>query len=745
MRPLGTTLKLWCIPLSLLLTFLALHESIYADVENRKLGDFGSPDAPMKATQASSQAGSRAPSLPHAQHEDSSLNVTAAAFRQGGAEESSIRQVGIEESDIKSRIAPISSQSDVNTLHPAIEGHGSATLTNETGGASLLPHHVIIVPYRDRSRNLKRFVRYLGPYLATNFPNDTFSLYIVEQGDQELFNRGFLFNVGFTEAISLHPNTQCVTIHDVDLIPKVDGVPYTNCTNPIQLGSELEHFKWGLPYDKSCGGIVNMNAKHWAQINGMSNDYEGWGGEDDDLYRRLLHNMLLLGKREDPRVPVIARPPKGFGRYKNTENKKKLNYQNKQKGNHAHSDQNNLILKSMENGSRRWKTDGLNDLRFKVKHEDKMTEFDGSQSFRDAHFINVVHDVQDAEPIGLTGIDGSVSTRRRVLTVTPTVLVKPNDKPTAQRSAPHLKSPALRNMPAKVATSNAQQLQTLQAKQKSAADTKEAKGIPDPELVVWFGQGPAKDAEIWKKRLDAYQNARLFYHSYDEPCDVCIYKPRTSFAEGRNLALRQALKTLDPDQVKYFVTFDSDLELKCLTNGYGRSDFQTQDGCWGAFHDMLSRPETQHPIISPKTWWDPVGEGTNYQTCAENSVNAFRGVDMVKMMYPMSHLHISKDWTYNTHVGWHLLDKCLPNIIMSDARFVLSNPTHSDYPKQHKPAHVFDILNKEFADLGPWYKSLLWHRCSVSETPREAALGGDSWAQCETFLEKRFKKWLGVF
>jgi hypothetical protein len=39
----------------------------------------------------------------------------------------------------------------------------------------------------------------------------------------------------------------CVVLHDVDLVPH-PGVPYTECDSPIQLGSELEHFNWGVPY-----------------------------------------------------------------------------------------------------------------------------------------------------------------------------------------------------------------------------------------------------------------------------------------------------------------------------------------------------------------------------------------------------------------------------------------------------------------------------------------------------------------
>jgi hypothetical protein len=47
-------------------------------------------------------------------------------------------------------------------------------------------HHAIIVPYRDREYHLARFKEYMGPYLQRNFPNDTFTLWVVEQGDGRL-------------------------------------------------------------------------------------------------------------------------------------------------------------------------------------------------------------------------------------------------------------------------------------------------------------------------------------------------------------------------------------------------------------------------------------------------------------------------------------------------------------------------------------------------------------------------------
>ena len=111
----------------------------------------------------------------------------------------------------------------------------------------------------------------------------------------------------------------------------VDGVPYNDCIHPIQLSSEIEHFNWGVPYDGSCGGVINLHLNDWKKVNGMSNDYEGWGGEDDDLNYRLKRTGLLYG----PENRVVHRPPKGKGRFSNHENVSTISNENRQKGEHA--------------------------------------------------------------------------------------------------------------------------------------------------------------------------------------------------------------------------------------------------------------------------------------------------------------------------------------------------------------------------------------------------------------------------
>ena len=41
-----------------------------------------------------------------------------------------------------------------------------------------------------------------------------------------------------------------------------------------------------LPYPQIFGGVSAIKKDHFEKINGFSNLYFGWGGEDDDMYKR---------------------------------------------------------------------------------------------------------------------------------------------------------------------------------------------------------------------------------------------------------------------------------------------------------------------------------------------------------------------------------------------------------------------------------------------------------------------------
>jgi len=149
----------------------------------------------------------------------------------------------------------------------------------------------IIIPYRDRANQLFEFKKEIGKHIDFDY-----EVIVVEQlGDQD-FNRGKLLNIGFVKAEEL--GCDYVVFHDVDMIP-VD-VDYSYVDKPIHLITDLD-----LPdgvsrtlFDEYFGGVTLFPSNIFKQINGYSNEYWGWGFEDDDLLLRCQENHVKLDEKK---------------------------------------------------------------------------------------------------------------------------------------------------------------------------------------------------------------------------------------------------------------------------------------------------------------------------------------------------------------------------------------------------------------------------------------------------------------
>lgn len=60
-----------------------------------------------------------------------------------------------------------------------------------------------------------------------------------------------------------------------------------------------------LPYTSLFGGVTVLTTDQFRDVNGFSNMYWGWGGEDDDMFTRIFS-----------RGYSITRPPEELARYK---------------------------------------------------------------------------------------------------------------------------------------------------------------------------------------------------------------------------------------------------------------------------------------------------------------------------------------------------------------------------------------------------------------------------------------------
>jgi len=142
----------------------------------------------------------------------------------------------------------------------------------------------VIVPYRKRPGHLRKFRESIESYLK----DQDYELIVVEQNDDLPFNRGKLLNIGFQQAI--RKNCEYVVFHDVDMLP-ID-VDYSYSDVPIHLANGFTNSDREI-FDTYFGGVTLFPIDLFKKVNGYSNEYWGWGFEDDDLLMRLTEQHIF--------------------------------------------------------------------------------------------------------------------------------------------------------------------------------------------------------------------------------------------------------------------------------------------------------------------------------------------------------------------------------------------------------------------------------------------------------------------
>jgi predicted glycosyltransferase involved in capsule biosynthesis len=147
---------------------------------------------------------------------------------------------------------------------------------------------LIVIPYRNRQNHLEELIPHLVNKLSEQKILE-YKIVIIEQNEGKLFNRGLLCNIGF-----YLNKDECdyVIFHDVDMICSTD---YSFVNNPTSL---LRHrSKTKKIYDNYFGGVSLFPKQDFILVNGFSNEYWGWGGEDDDLRLRCVLLKLKISSK----------------------------------------------------------------------------------------------------------------------------------------------------------------------------------------------------------------------------------------------------------------------------------------------------------------------------------------------------------------------------------------------------------------------------------------------------------------
>lgn len=203
-------------------------------------------------------------------------------------------------------------------------------------------HTAIIVCYRNRTEQLQAYLYNIHSFLQKQ--NIHYQIFVVEQTFNAEFNRGKLFNVGYRE-VTLRSLAGCFIFHDVDLMPQNINNIYGCTSCPRHMSSSINVFNYELPYHTIFGGAIAMTRRQFHDINGFSNVFYGWGGEDDDMFNRVYYGGYRICRFQSyiSRYTMLTHD-------KETPNENRMNH--------------------LRNGPKRFKTDGVNSVTYNlIKYE----------------------------------------------------------------------------------------------------------------------------------------------------------------------------------------------------------------------------------------------------------------------------------------------------------------------------------------------------------------------------------------
>ncbi|NP_001086280.1 UDP-Gal:betaGlcNAc beta 1,4- galactosyltransferase, polypeptide 4 S homeolog [Xenopus laevis] len=199
----------------------------------------------------------------------------------------------------------------------------------------------ILIPHRNRERHLLYLLKHLHPFLQRQQLD--YGIYVIHQAGNQKFNRAKLLNIGYLEALK-QEDWDCFIFHDVDLIPENDFNLYLCDTEPKHLVVGRNVTGYRLRYKGYFGGVTAMTREQFDNVNGYSNNYWGWGGEDDDLRQRVVGQKMK-----------VVRPPAEVARYT-------MIFHTRDSGNEVNSQRMKLLNKV----SRVWRKDGLNSCAYEL-------------------------------------------------------------------------------------------------------------------------------------------------------------------------------------------------------------------------------------------------------------------------------------------------------------------------------------------------------------------------------------------
>lgn len=160
-------------------------------------------------------------------------------------------------------------------------------------------HLNYIIPYRARidqvfrEKEIELLLNNIYEVLSIN-TNFSYNIYVIEQYNDDLFNRGILLNIGFIE-INLNQNIENSIFIHCNTDYRLPVGPLPEIFHDIPNGFIDIH---GFP-SATLGGFVLFDRKSFIDCNGFPNSMYGWGGEDWAIWRRILISKINISRPEN--------------------------------------------------------------------------------------------------------------------------------------------------------------------------------------------------------------------------------------------------------------------------------------------------------------------------------------------------------------------------------------------------------------------------------------------------------------
>ncbi|KAF2347102.1 Galactosyltransferase N-terminal [Trinorchestia longiramus] len=174
---------------------------------------------------------------------------------------------------------------------------GDRRVDPELTGSTSRQVTAVLIPNFHREDIVNELVQFLHYFLQRQ--HKAYILVFATQENASAMNRASMINIAVLEITKRYP-VDCFIIHDIDTFPlnwRNDYSCKLGSVRQLLASRDTENFK--PKYMNYMGGVTAISKKDFFLVNGMSNLYWSWGGEDDDMRIRVARSGLQFLRTND--------------------------------------------------------------------------------------------------------------------------------------------------------------------------------------------------------------------------------------------------------------------------------------------------------------------------------------------------------------------------------------------------------------------------------------------------------------